>query len=196
MKILIVVDMQEDFMPGGPLPIEKGRQIIDYINKLIPKYDLVISTFDWHPKGHSSFGKYGKHCVQNTLGASPVDGSNLADDFDGLDYGEVKNHLPWFKGFNPEADSTSAFTDEKGMDTGLFNAILSFGVPEVIEIVGVATGICVKDTAMDVLNFPDPVYDGETMEVQVHAKGTACLSDESHEKALEEMEQAGITIIR
>ncbi len=193
MKTLIVVDMQEDFMPGGPLPIEKGRQIIPYINKIIPEYDLVISTFDWHPKSHSSFGKYGSHCVQNTLGAFPVDG---------LDYSRAKNHLPWFKGFNPKADSTSAFKNELGYDTGLFNAILSFCADSrttftrpttiIITIVGVATGICVKDTAMDV----NKMFIGYGGDIHVHAKGCACLSDESHGKALNEMKQAGITIIR
>ncbi len=182
-------------MPGGPLPIEKGRQIIPYINKLIPKFDLVICTFDWHPKGHSSFGKYGEHCVQNTNGSAPVRE---------LDSVKAKCLLPWFKGFNPKADSTSAFMCENGTSTGLFYAATSSGRPtKVVSLVGVATGICVKDTAMDVLdlfpNLPKSIMKAHgtfPTEIQVHDKGTACLSDESHEIALEEMEQAGITIIR
>lgn len=193
-KILIIEDMQDDFMPGGNLPISRGKQIIPYINKIIPNYDLVILTFDFHVPGHGSFKKYGKHCVQMTPGASIVEDIDLT---------KAKNVLPWFKGLHPKYDSTSAFTDEKGYDTGLFSAINAIGNPSLIDIVGVATSICVKDTAMDAKNlypelpagvmkshgkFPTPI--------RVHANGVACLTEDSHTKALEEMNDAGIIIVK
>ena len=89
MKTLILIDVQNDFMPGGSLPVPHGNEIVPVINKLIPRFDLVVATQDWHPQTHKSFASNHKgknlfekidlngleqtlwpdHCVQNTVGA-------------------------------------------------------------------------------------------------------------------------------
>lgn len=89
MKALVIVDMQNDFMPGGPLGVAGSRDIILSINKISQEYDFVCMTRDWHPKGHCSFAsvagcapysvvqgemKWPDHCVADTQGAAVVDG--------------------------------------------------------------------------------------------------------------------------
>src|SRR5690606_29973217 len=89
MKALLIIDVQNDFMPGGALPVPKGDVIVPLINRLQKKFDLVVSTQDWHPKGHASFASshdgnkefdvikingldqvlWPDHCVQGTAGA-------------------------------------------------------------------------------------------------------------------------------
>ena len=94
MNALIVVDMQNDFMPGGPLGVPGGRDVIPLINRLMDRADLVVATQDWHPRRHGSFASnqggrqpgdvielaglaqvlWPDHCVQGTAGADLVDG--------------------------------------------------------------------------------------------------------------------------
>ena len=66
---LIAVDMQNDFLPGGAIPVEDGDQIIDPLVKLAKAVDLVIASRDWHPSDHCSFDTYTPHCIQDTAGA-------------------------------------------------------------------------------------------------------------------------------
>ena len=93
---LILVDIQNDFIPGGALPVPAGDQIIPVVNKILPAFDLVVATQDWHPQNHGSFasnhpGKkvydvielngveqilWPDHCVQGSAGADFVEGLN------------------------------------------------------------------------------------------------------------------------
>ena len=70
---LILVDIQNDFCPGGALAVDEGDRIVPIVNRLIPEFPLVISTQDWHPENHISFkqqgGPWPPHCVQGTRGA-------------------------------------------------------------------------------------------------------------------------------
>jgi len=68
-KALFIIDVQNDFCPGGALPVPEGDKVVPVINELMPKFDLVIATRDWHPEKTVHFEKWPVHCVRNTEGA-------------------------------------------------------------------------------------------------------------------------------
>jgi len=161
MKALIIVDAQNDFMPGGALAVTEGDGIIPIINSLLPKFDLVIFTKDWHPANHKSFASqhdgekefdmidlngleqvlWPDHCVQNTPGA---------DIHPGIDFGKIKGDFYIFKkGMDPEVDSYSGFYDNgRKNSTGLNEFLDEKGVTD-IYICGLALDYCVSYTAID-----------------------------------------------
>ena len=120
MNALIIVDVQNDFMPGGALPVAGGDKIVPVLNEIQMHFDLVVATQDWHPAGHKSFasmhpGKkpfevidlYGleqtlwpDHCIQGTIGAAFSSQLNMN-----------KAEAIFRKGTNPEIDSYSGFYD-------------------------------------------------------------------------------------
>ena len=155
---LIVVDVQNCFIPGGSLAVGKGDEIVPLINKIAKAFQNVVMTQDWHTPGHISFasahpGKkpfesvklpYGNqvlwpdHCVQGTEGAA------LAK---GLDIPHAQ--LVIRKGFNPKVDSYSAFIEADGkLRTGLDGYLKGRNIKSVY-VVGLATDFCVAWTAMD-----------------------------------------------
>ncbi|MCI5077832.1 bifunctional nicotinamidase/pyrazinamidase [Oricola sp.] len=157
-KALIVIDVQNDFCPGGALAVENGDDILPLVNHMIASHDHVVLTQDWHPAGHSSFasqhpGKgpfetvevaYGPqtlwpdHCVQGTPGAE-----FHAD----LDW--TKAELVIRKGFRPEIDSYSAFFEnDHRTPTGLAGYLKERGIAEVV-LCGLATDFCVGFSALD-----------------------------------------------
>jgi nicotinamidase/pyrazinamidase len=155
---LIVIDVQNDFCPGGALAVPEGDLIVPGINALMQDFDAVILTQDWHPKGHSSFaashaGKapfdmtempYGPqvlwpdHCVQGSEGAAfhaDLD-TNRAD-------------LIIRKGYNPAIDSYSAFFEnDQTTPTGLDGYLNTRGITA-LTLVGLATDFCVAFSAQD-----------------------------------------------
>lgn len=158
MKALLIIDVQNDFVPGGSLAVADGDAIVPVINNLIPNYDLVVATQDWHPANHSSFASnnpgtavydvidvddmsqtmWPDHCVENTTGAEFVPGLNI-DAIDKIIY----------KGTDPAVDSYSGFFDNSRRNsTGLASYLRDRGINEV-DIVGLATDYCVAFTAMD-----------------------------------------------
>jgi len=157
MKALLIVDMQNDFCPGGALAVENGDTIVHGINQLASKFEIIATTQDWHPQNHGSFASshpgakpfdmgtlsgrdqvlWPDHCVQNTTGA------DFHPDL------EV-NARNFFKGTNPDADSYSGFFDDDGASTGLDEYLKSKNVTQVY-ICGLATDYCVKFTALDAL---------------------------------------------
>lgn len=157
-KALIVIDVQNDFCPGGALAVQSGDEIVAGINHLMADFDAVILTQDWHPAGHSSFasshdGKaplemiemsYGPqvlwpdHCVQGTEGAAFHSGLN-ADRADMI----VR------KGYNPAIDSYSAFFEnDQKTPTGLEGYLRTRGITD-LTMVGLATDFCVNFSAVD-----------------------------------------------
>jgi nicotinamidase/pyrazinamidase len=158
---LIVVDVQNDFLPGGPLEVSEGDRIIPTINKLLPKFDLIIFTKDWHPANHKSFASQheGKnafdlvdlngldqvlwpdHCVRGTPGA---------DIHEGIDFGRIKGSFYIFKkGNDSEVDSYSAFYDNgRKNSTGLKEFLDLLDIKENF-ICGLALDYCVEYTAID-----------------------------------------------
>lgn len=157
-EALIVVDLQNDFCPGGALAVIGGDEIVPLVNDLIRNAEHVIMTQDWHPAGHSSFasshpGKqpfetiempYGPqtlwpdHCIQGSLGS---------DFHSGLAWS--KTELVIRKGFRPGIDSYSAFFEnDHTTPTGLAGYLRERGI-EAITLVGLATDFCVAFSALD-----------------------------------------------
>ena len=155
---LIVIDVQNDFCPGGALAVAGGDEIVPGINALMAEFDSVILTQDWHPAGHSSFasahaGKapfettempYGTqvlwpdHCVQGSAGAA----FHAGLDTDRAD-------MIVRKGYNPAIDSYSAFFEnDQSTPTGLHGYLQTRGITDV-TMVGLATDFCVNFSAVD-----------------------------------------------
>lgn len=159
MKALVIVDVQNDFMPTGTLPVPQGDQIIPFINaEMTQGYDLIVATQDWHPATHKSFASQhaGKkpfeviqlggidqilwpdHCVQGTFGAE------LHKDLDIRPIAAI-----FRKGMNPEVDSYSAFFDNnKQNNTGLHGFLQDKGITELV-FCGLAGDFCVVYSASD-----------------------------------------------
>lgn len=157
-QALIVIDVQNDFCPGGALAVPEGNKIVPGINALMAEAAAVILTQDWHPAGHSSFasshvGKspydmtemhYGPqvlwpdHCIQGSDGAGfhPDLHSDRAD-------------LVIRKGYNPAIDSYSAFFEnDQTTPTGLEGYLRTRGI-DTLVMVGLATDFCVNFSAVD-----------------------------------------------
>lgn len=198
MKALILVDLQNDFMPGGALAVLDGDAIIPLANWLASRFSTVIATQDWHPQDHLSFalnnpGKlvgdivdfngrkqvlWPAHCVQNKFGA----------EF----HPELKRERidkVFQKGQNPEIDSYSGFFDNnRAHATGLEEWLKSKGIEE-LYICGLATDYCVKYTALDAVNLGF-----KTWLVEDACRGVDLEPGDSA-KAISEMRQAGVKII-
>jgi len=168
---LLVIDVQNDFCPAGALEVAGGNEIVSDINHEMKKYDCVVLTQDWHPKGHSSFaishkGKnpldvvempYGdqilwpEHCVQGSKGAE------FHSDLDADRANAIIR-----KGSNPLIDSYSAFFENDRITaTGLDGYFKSLGI-EKINLVGLATDFCVNYSAQDAaeLGYKVSVFEG------------------------------------
>lgn len=162
MQALLLIDLQNDFMPWGALPVAEGDQVIPIANALMPKFDLIVATQDWHPADHGSFAanhlwrKPGQvidlhglqqvlwpiHCVQSSFGAEFV--KQLQTD-------QITKVFP--KGTDPEIDSYSGFFDNGHRKaTGLGDYLKDQGVDSVY-IMGVATDYCVKFSVIDALQL-------------------------------------------
>lgn len=158
MKALIVIDVQNDFCPGGALAVAEGDLIVPGINALMKGFDAVVLTQDWHPAGHSSFASshdgaapmsviempYGPqvlwpdHCIQGSNGAAFH--ADLQTD-----------HADMIirKGYNPAIDSYSAFFEnDHKTPTGLHGYLQTRGITD-LTLVGLATDFCVNYSAVD-----------------------------------------------
>ena len=159
---LIIVDVQNDFCPGGALEVKHGDEVVPLVNQLARKFENVVVTQDWHTPGHISFAsshagrkpfetkrlRYGEqvlwpdHCIQGTRGAALHDGLELPH-----------AQLVIRKGFHPKVDSYSGFLEaDRKTKTGLDGYLRSRGVKRVY-CVGLATDFCVAWTALDARRF-------------------------------------------
>jgi nicotinamidase/pyrazinamidase len=178
---LLVVDVQNDFCPGGALGIHGGDKIIPIINKCIKFFEKenlpIIVTRDWHPKVTKHFEQFGgvwpDHCVEGSPGAMFHPDLELP-----------KEALVMSKGMDPEKDSYSAFhaIDSSGM--ALTNLLKIFGITE-IYIGGLATDYCVKYSVLDALK------DGLKVLILTDAIAGVNLQPEDSRLALEEMVSLG-----
>jgi nicotinamidase/pyrazinamidase len=147
---LILVDVQNDFCPGGALAVSGGDQIVPVINKLIPHFSLVVSTQDWHPANHISFkergGPWPPHCVQGSPGADLH--SDLKTD-------SIAHYFR--KASTPDRDDYSEFagTDNEGRT---LNEVLEGEGVKKIYVAGLATDYCVLETVLDGLKLGYEVY--------------------------------------
>ncbi len=197
MKALILVDIQNDFLPGGALAVPHGDEVVPVANRLMPQYDLVVATHDWHPADHQSFASqhpglsigdatnvngidqvlWPDHCMQGTPGAEFAAGLNT----DGIDHVVAKGTDRWI-------DSYSGFFDnDHRKATGLDEFLKERGVTEV-DIMGLATDYCVKSTALDAVELG--------FRTRVIAEGVRGveLTPGDCQSAIQEMQQRGVTV--
>ncbi len=198
MKALIVIDVQNDFLPGGALAVREGDAVIPIINGVMPKFDLVVATQDWHPADHGSFASqhegrepgefielngihqvlWPDHCVQDTKGAAFADSLNQK---------HITKVFP--KGTDKRIDSYSGFYDNGHLkSTGLADYLREQRVKEVY-LAGIATDYCVKFTALDALE------EGFETFVLVDAVRAVNLSSGDEVAALTQMEDKGANLI-
>lgn len=199
MRVLIVVDVQNDFMPDGALPVPGGYEVIPVINRVMERFDLVVATQDWHPANHASFASnhddagvgevidlegldqvlWPDHCVQSTPGSALVNTVKSAP-----------IEAIFRKGCETSIDTYSGFYDNgHRKSTGLGDYLKGKGA-ESVWIAGVATDYCVQATALDAreLGF-------ETYLIEDGCRGVE-LNDGDVEEAIEDMRQAGVIVVR
>src|SRR4051812_45530569 len=200
MNALILVDLQNDFVPGGALAVPEGDAVIPLANALQERgrFDLIVATQDWHPADHASFAVnhpgrhvgevidldglaqilWPVHCVQETPGASFVDG---------LATGDIEKVFQ--KGTDPTIDSYSGFFDNgHRRSTGLENYLRSRGVTDVY-VCGLATDYCVKFTALDGRGL------GFSTFLITDASRGVNLKPGDVDRAVEEMQRAGVRTV-
>jgi|SRR5581483_2917080 nicotinamidase/pyrazinamidase len=199
MKALILVDLQNDFLPGGALAVPNGDAVIPLANQLQGAFKLVVATQDWHPANHSSFAanhpgrKPGEvvqlkkrsqllwptHCVQNTHGAE-------------LAPGLMRNRINkvFKKGIDTDIDSYSGFFDNGHQRaTGLGEFLREKKVKDVY-VLGLATDYCVNFTALDAVELG----------FRTHLVEDACrgvnLKPDDVKNAIEAMKKAGVIVVK
>jgi nicotinamidase/pyrazinamidase len=195
---LLVIDVQNCFLPGGSLAVKDGDQVVPVINRIAKGFANVVMTQDWHTAGHISFasshaGKkpfetvdlaYGKqvlwpdHCVQGT------DGASLSKDLTIPQAGLVIR-----KGFHKDVDSYSAFTEADGKTTTGLAAYLKARQIERLFVAGLATDFCVAWTALDARKAGFETYVVEDACRGIDTQGSLA-------KAWADMDKAGVKRIQ
>ncbi|MCH6234451.1 bifunctional nicotinamidase/pyrazinamidase [Cognataquiflexum rubidum] len=198
MKALIIVDVQNDFIPGGALAVKEGDEVVPIINELQQKFDFIVATQDWHPADHGSFAAnhaqksvgefielngvsqilWPVHCVQGTKGAEFHP-----------DLKTEKWKAVFKKGSNPKVDSYSGFFDNNRMgDTGLSAFLKENGIEEVF-VCGLATDYCVKFTVLDAIS--------EGFKTTLIADATRAVNIQENDdlKAIKEMSASGAKVV-
>ncbi|QDA58819.1 bifunctional nicotinamidase/pyrazinamidase [Hymenobacter jejuensis] len=197
MKALLVIDVQNDFVPGGALAVPAGDEVISLLNELQPHFDLVVATQDWHPHHHKSFASshaghqpfdvvklhgadqvlWPDHCEQGTAGA------DLHKDL-------VTNKIEaiFRKGTDPEIDSYSGFFDNGHQkSTGLADYLRGKGINQVY-VAGLAGDYCVYFTAKDALQ--------EGFDTFLIEDASRPIDPEGFEKAKEDLQRLGGKIVQ
>jgi len=199
MKALILVDIQNDFLPGGALAVPRGDEVVPVANELMTLYGLVVATQDWHPADHRSFASqhagqrigevielhglpqvlWPDHCVQGTRGAEFATGLNFAN---------VPHVIR--KGTDREVDSYSGFFDNARRHATGLEALLRDQQVEEVHVLGLATDYCVRATALDAADLG--------FRVTLIARGCRGveLSPGDCQRAIEAMQAAGVEIRR
>lgn len=197
MKALLLIDIQNDFLPGGALAVPDGDAVIPICNRLQNKFELVVATQDWNPQDHKSFAVNHRdkkefqtiewnglpqvlwpvHCVQSTSGA------NFA-----LDLQMAKVEAIFRKGTNPQIDSYSGFYDNGHLkSTGLAHYLKGKGVTAVY-VAGLAADYCVYFTALDALK--------EGFETFIIEDATRAIYADSFEKAKVDFKGKGGVVLQ
>lgn len=178
---LILVDIQNDFCPGGALAVDEGDEIIPIVNSLIAEFPLVISTQDWHPANHISFkeqgGPWPPHCVQGSPGAEL---------HPGLRTDTVAEYFR--KASSPRKDDYSEFAGKDDKGRSLDEVLKSRGV-ENLYVVGLATDYCVLETVLDGIKYGYQVY------AVRDAMRAVNVDPDDGDKALQKMSSAGALIV-
>ncbi|MBC8351949.1 MAG: bifunctional nicotinamidase/pyrazinamidase [Planctomycetes bacterium] len=198
MNALILVDLQNDFMPGGALAVADGDAVVPIANRLMPHFDIVVATQDWHPAIHKSFASqhegtsigdvvklngleqmlWPDHCIQDSLGAA------LHAD---LDAGRIQRVFQ--KGTDIDIDSYSGFFDNGyRQGTGLSEFLREHNVADV-SVMGLATDYCVKFTAFDAVKL------GLTTHLIKDGCRGVNVNPGDVDRALEEMSRVGVRVV-
>jgi nicotinamidase/pyrazinamidase len=196
-RALLVVDLQNDFCPGGALAVTDGDAVVPVINALMPRFPLVVATQDWHPPGHASFASshpgrkplevidldgiaqvlWPDHCVQGTAGA---------DFHPELDRDFFRAIVR--KGTDPMVDSYSAFRDNhREHPTGLASLLRELGVGHVV-IVGLTTDYCAATSARDAIEL------GFSAEIWLPATRPVGAPPGHTERTLAEIRELGVIL--
>jgi nicotinamidase/pyrazinamidase len=196
MKALLLIDIQNDFLPGGRLAVPEGDAILPIVNALQPRFELVVATQDWHPEGHQSFASshagrqpfeqidlhglpqvlWPDHCTQTSPGADLAPALNAA-----------RIEAVFRKGTNPEIDSYSAFFDNgHRKSTGLADYLRGRQVQEVY-VAGLAGDYCVYYSALDALAAGFATF--------VVTDATRAISAEGFQAALADLQARGAQLV-
>ena len=196
MNAIILVDIQNDFLPTGNLPVPQGDEIIDVVNPLLSKFEHVIATQDWHPANHGSFASQhdGKdaftvidlngldqvlwpdHCVQDSKGA------NFAP---GLHTEQIQKVVQ--KGTDPSVDSYSGFADNGGRIQTELDDYLRAKSIDTVYVCGLALDYCVQFTAHDALKRGYTTY--------VITDACRGIDPAGVQQALQSLEEAGAVLV-
>lgn len=199
MRALILVDLQNDFFPGGALGVKEGDAILPAINRLLEQpFDCIVASKDWHPKNHISFATvhnkqvgtvishdgiqqilWPEHCIRDTHGAEFAPGWN---------HRKVEKIV--HKGTEQNIDSYSTFFDNEHLrSTGLDEFLINRGIKE-IYLAGLTTEYCVKYSAID----------GQELGFRVFVVQDGCRGVNLHphddERAISAMRNAGVKIVQ
>jgi nicotinamidase/pyrazinamidase len=194
---LLVIDVQNDFCPGGNLAVESGDEVVPVINRLMPAFSRVVATQDWHPPNHVSFASihigrkpldlfdaegieqvlWPDHCVQGTRGAEL---------HPRLEAGRIG--LVLRKGMRPGLDSYSAFFEnDRRTDTGLRHYLKGMKLRD-LYVCGLATDYCVLASALDARRL------GFRVTLVLDACRGVDFPKGSIEKAIASMQKAGVRV--
>ena len=182
---LVIVDVQNDFCPGGALEVYNADEIILVINRYMELFRgkglPIIASRDWHPRETKHFEKYGgiwpEHCVQRSFGAMFRAGLLLPPDT-----------LVFSKGMDPERDDYSALQARNDTGTSMTDVLKKVGIRE-LYICGLATDYCVRQTALEGLHL------GFSITVLVDAVRGVELNPGDSKRALDELEAAGAVLM-
>jgi nicotinamidase/pyrazinamidase len=195
---LLIVDVQNDFLPGGALAVAQGDEVIPVINALQEKFNFIVATQDFHPEDHGSFAA--NHEGKNVYEEIKLNGLpqtlwpvHCVQGSKGSEFHEELNPVRWKaifqKGKNSEVDSYSGFFDNaRRGDTGLGDFLQNEGIMNVF-VTGLALDFCVKFTALDSVSLGFNTY------LITDASRAVNISPEDGQKALEDMKNAGVKLI-
>ena len=178
---LLLVDIQNDFCPGGALAVAEGDRIVEVVNRLMPEFSFIASGCDWHPSDHISFeeqgGPWPPHCVQGTSGAEL---------HPRLDKSKINAHFR--KAATPDEDAYSEFegTDDSGRS---LDEVLQNRNIKRLYVAGLATDYCVRATVLDAVKKGYEVF------VIIDAVRAVNVKPDDGAKALEEMAGKGAHLI-
>ncbi len=174
MKALLIVDVQNDFCPGGALAAPNGDEVVPVINELMSKFSVVVASKDWHPEDSVHFENWPLHCVQNTKGAE------FHPDLNDQSIEKV-----FLKGTSGKDDGYSAF---EATNENLKKYLLDKNVDK-IYVAGLTTEYCISDTAINAIK------EGFDTFVVTDAIRPVNVNEGDGEKALQKMKEAGIQLV-
>lgn len=174
MKVLLIVDLQNDFCPKGALPTPHGDRIVFVINKVLDRFDFVLASKDWHPINSIHFETWPVHCVRGTPGAE------LHPDLD-----TSKLDMVFLKGTDNKDDGYSAF---EATNENLVEYLRDKRISE-LYVAGLTTEYCVKQTVLDALRFGFKTF---LIEDAIQGIGK---NENDVPRAIAEMKKAGASIV-